>query len=89
VGARALLAFSRPRAKKRAAWCGPSVDVEAKLEVRGSLTLGVFVTEDKVSEEGAKRMLEDIKKMLMSLKQDRLCFRVAILGDRKHFTTIS
>jgi hypothetical protein len=33
-------------------------------------------------------MLEDIKKMLMSLKQDRLCFRVAFFGNRKHFTTI-
>lgn len=51
-------------------WCVPSVDVEAKLEDGGGVTVGVFAPEDMLGEEGVRRMLGEIKEAFAVLMSE-------------------
>jgi aryl carrier-like protein len=45
-------------------WCVPGVDVEAKLEAGGGLTIGVFAPEDMLDQEGVWWVLGEIREVL-------------------------
>ena len=45
-------------------WCVPGVDVEAKLEAGGGLTIGVFAPEDTLDQERVRWVLGEIREVL-------------------------
>ena len=61
--------FLGSQMEKELPWCLPSVDVEAKLEDGGGLTMGIFAPADKLGDEGAMKMNEDITQVLLSFQQ--------------------
>jgi ferricrocin synthase len=64
AGKELISPFVGPEPKMEMPWCVPGIDVEAKLEDDGGLTVGVFAPEDRVDRDGLKGLLERIREVL-------------------------